>query len=78
MSQVIDAVFENGILRPLDTLNLIEHERVRLTIDPIESNGAVPLDTEGLEDPLAGVEVATGIPDLAEHFDDYRFGRRRP
>jgi hypothetical protein len=26
-------------------------------------------------DPLAGIRVATGIPDLAERFDDYRFGK---
>ena len=27
-------------------------------------------------DPLAGIRIATGLVDLAEHFDDYRFGRR--
>jgi hypothetical protein len=27
-------------------------------------------------DPLAGIRVSTGAADLAEHFDDYRFGRR--
>ena len=32
----------------------------------------------GSDDPLAGVRVSTGIADLAEKFDDYRFGRRRP
>ena len=27
-------------------------------------------------DPLAGLRVSTGIRDLAEHFDEYRFGRQ--
>ncbi len=27
-------------------------------------------------DPLADVRTSTGIADLAEHFDGYRFGRR--
>ena len=29
-------------------------------------------------DPLDGLRVATGIADLSENFDDYRFRRRRP
>lgn len=78
MSQVIDAVFEHGILRPLDTLELSENDRVRLTIDRIESNGDATVEAESPNDPLAGVGMSTGIFDLAEHFDEYRFGRRSP
>ena len=29
-------------------------------------------------DSLKGVHCPTGIPDLAEHFDDYRLGRHNP
>jgi predicted DNA-binding antitoxin AbrB/MazE fold protein len=70
MSQIIRAIYENGVLRPLEELILQEHEQVRVTIEsPSASN---------LEDPLAGLRVQTGVPDLAEHFDVYRFGRRTP
>ena len=34
MSQVVRAVYENGILRPLDQLDLAEHQHVRITVDP--------------------------------------------
>jgi predicted DNA-binding antitoxin AbrB/MazE fold protein len=36
MARVIDAIYENGTLKPLETLNLPEHQRVRITIhEPI-------------------------------------------
>ena len=74
MSQVVQAIYENGVLRPLTSLELQEHQQVRITVEPV-SPGA---NTPGSEDPLAGLRVSTGIADLAENFDDYRFGRRRP
>ena len=76
MSQVIDAIFENGVFRPLGLLQVAENERVRLTVDTVEPNGLATVTNSG--DPLANVRIATGIHDLAENFDDYRFGRRSP
>jgi predicted DNA-binding antitoxin AbrB/MazE fold protein len=36
MARVIDAIYENGTLKPLETLDLPEHQRVRITIhEPI-------------------------------------------
>ena len=70
MSQVVRAVFENGLLRPLDHLDLQDQQQVRVIVETAAQDTA--------EDPLAGVRVSTGIPDLAEHFDDYRHGRRQP
>ena len=32
MSQVIDAIYEEGVLKPLEPLNLKEHARVRIQI----------------------------------------------
>lgn len=34
MTQIISAVYENGVLRPLETLDLEEHDTVRLQILP--------------------------------------------
>ena len=34
MIQQIDAVYENGVLRPTQPLRLSEHERVRVTVVP--------------------------------------------
>ncbi|MGO8751129.1 MAG: antitoxin family protein [Thermoguttaceae bacterium] len=34
MALVIDATYENGVLKPAEPLPLSEHERVRVTIEP--------------------------------------------
>jgi predicted DNA-binding antitoxin AbrB/MazE fold protein len=73
MSYTIQAVYENGVLRPLEKLNLDEHQQVQIVI---ESRAATRCEDSDRSDPLAGIRVQTGIADLAEHFDDYRFGRR--
>ncbi len=77
MSDSIRAIYENGVFKPLDALSLPEHKQVRLTV---EADGREPIVEmgNGSTDPLAGVRATTGIPDLAENFDDYRFGKRRP
>jgi predicted DNA-binding antitoxin AbrB/MazE fold protein len=77
MIQKVQAIFENGVLRPLGKLSLEEHQRVEISIHSI-----LPTKVDGekrsLGDPLEGLRVATGIADLSENFDDYRFGRRQP
>jgi hypothetical protein len=37
-----------------------------------------PSEAGHYADPLDGIDCATGIPDLAEHFDDYRLGHLNP
>ncbi|MCZ6635381.1 MAG: antitoxin family protein [bacterium] len=82
MAQQIDAVYENGVFRPLAPVDLEEHRTVRLTID---DNGDDPLtdllDTEFMERcikesknaPAPGIEAVrqmlAKIPgDLTEDF----------
>jgi predicted DNA-binding antitoxin AbrB/MazE fold protein len=74
MGYAIQAVYENGVLRPLEKLDLGEHQRVQIIIESTPGTGR-PAQSDD-SDPLKGVRAATGITDLAEHFDDYRFGRR--
>ncbi len=48
MSQKIDAIYENGVLRPLAALRGIpEQSRVRLTVEPAAGAGARPADCAG-------------------------------
>jgi predicted DNA-binding antitoxin AbrB/MazE fold protein len=77
MSRVIKAIYEDGVLKPLERLDLEEHEQVRIRVEYRNAQPEKPEAQEGA-DPLEGVRAATGIPDLAEHFDDYRLGRRKP
>ena len=74
MTQIIRAVYEGGVLRPLDSLSLAERQHVTITVQSPDS--AAPLDV--IDDPLSGLRVGTGIVDLAEHFDEYRHGTRQP
>ncbi|WP_099210021.1 antitoxin family protein [Thermococcus henrietii] len=34
MAEIIEAVYENGVLKPLKKLNLPEHARVRIVVTP--------------------------------------------
>ena len=77
MPQVVDAIYENGVLRPMVRLNLQEHQHVRVTVESTVPE-AMSQEEDAPADPLADIRVSTGILDLAEHFDDYRFGTRRP
>jgi predicted DNA-binding antitoxin AbrB/MazE fold protein len=75
MSQMIRAIYEDGVLKPLEKLTLGEHQQVRITVEPQVAVGNPRSQDAG--DPLSGVRAATGISDLAEHFDDYRLGCRK-
>jgi predicted DNA-binding antitoxin AbrB/MazE fold protein len=75
----LDAVFEQGVLRPLEPLALAEHQRVRLTVEerkhPLTSESAEQVDDARAEfDWLAnesrqypGEWVALGGSRLVEH-----------
>jgi len=58
MTNHVDAVYENGVLRPLEPLPLEEHQRVRVTISSISGDSLASLvDQSFLEQ--ARKEVAT-------------------
>ena len=58
MRQRFDAVFENGLLRPLEPLNLSDHERVSLIVESGED--ADWLDHDAIK--WAQEEGDPGIP----------------
>jgi len=37
MPRTIEAIYEDGVLKPLDTLALKEHEKVKIILDKTES-----------------------------------------
>ena len=39
----VDAVYENGVLRPLEPLPLEEHQRVRLTVSSVSGDSLASL-----------------------------------
>ena len=77
MSQIVGAIFEGGVFVPLTGLQLQENQRVRIAVDADADASASDVSQRTAGDPLAGVRCDTGIADLAENFDDYRFGLRQ-
>ena len=67
MTRQVDAVYEGGVLRPLESLPLAEHQRVRITVseaagDPLESM----IDREFLERARQELAEVSEIPTLEE------------
>ena len=77
MTRSIQAVFEHGLLRPLEPLNLVENARVIVTIDSTSEardGAAAPAETQtGLSDQMFESildELASGpaLPPLPADF----------
>ena len=70
MTLTVEAIYENGVLKPKQPLVLDEGTEVRLTVTPVAED----------HDPLAGVigVCKTGRTDGAENHDRYLYGKRRP
>ena len=65
MIQRVEAVYEHGVLRPLEPLTLAESQRVRLSISDVET-GRYRRDTEFLEWAKAEVAAMPHVPSLDE------------
>lgn len=77
MTRVIDAIYEQGMLKPLEALDLVEHQRVRLTIHELgEESPDEQLDAwQGVYDGLTDEEI---VQIEAVAFDRTHFLRQEP
>ncbi len=73
MNKTIRAIYKNGVLQPLEDVDLEENAEVVLTFESPPITTAEPSNGT---DPLAGISFSSGLGDLAQKFDDYRFGRK--
>lgn len=78
MTQIIQAIYANGVFRPLESLDLPENQQFQIIVETPANAVIAPATEAEVSDPLAGLETSTGIRDLAENFDDYRLGIRKP
>ena len=63
----VDAVYENGVLKPTRPLDLSEHERVTVEVLKTDSDGLAPqLDLECIEDIRRQLQNAGPPPGLDE------------
>jgi predicted DNA-binding antitoxin AbrB/MazE fold protein len=66
MSFQVDAVYENGVLRPLQPLNLMEHERVLVSVVKTALSGPSNLALDYFERIKREQEDAERTPGLEE------------
>lgn len=55
MPKIIEAVFENGVIKPLEAVQLEEHQRLRVIITALpgavaETRGMIPASAEVVEE----------------------------
>ena len=55
MTYLVDAIYENGVFRPLEPVAMKEHERVALSVEPIRKEDALAWleETDRLRNRLA-------------------------
>ena len=71
MSKVIDAVYENGVFKPLEKVHLSEHKKLKITI---ENEAEAPVKKKSS---LAGIiDLAKDCvdTDLSVHHDKFLYG----
>ena len=68
MSEHIQAIYENGVLRPLQPLDLPENTVVEIDVRDVSENDANYKDS--IEKNLAGLETEES-KHLEEEFEDY-------
>ena len=67
MTTQVEAVYENGVLRPLEPLPLDEHQRVTLTVSDVSEDPlASMIDHAFVERARKEVEATDDIPTLEE------------
>lgn len=62
----VDAVYENGVLRPLQPLDLREHEHVVVSVVKANAPGRCSLDVDYIENVKRELQAAEPAPGLDE------------
>lgn len=78
MSVTFAAVYENGVLRPLEPLNLEEGVRVEVAVVESRSPVAAGSPAEILSRIAALPVEGAGDPETARHHDRFLYGERMP
>lgn len=66
MTHQVEAVYENGVLRPLEPLSLKEHQKVSVTISDTEDPLASMIDYAFVESARQEIQHVDHIPSLEE------------
>lgn len=66
MTRRVEAVYENGVLRPLEPLRLRERQKVSVTISDTDDPLASMIDHTFVENARSEVEAMEHVPTLEE------------
>jgi predicted DNA-binding antitoxin AbrB/MazE fold protein len=61
MTKRVEAIYEDGVLKPLEPVNLPEHQRVTVTLNAPEEDW---LDTEFMDSCAAEVKERVGLDEV--------------
>ena len=64
MAITVEAIYENGVLKPIQPLSLKEHEKVRLTIEPATTWVERTAGMMGFKGTAEDAEYCAMSPDL--------------
>ena len=80
MTKVVEAVYENGVFKPVRKVRLPEHERFTLVISPLEKAEEDETVIKKLVErqkkallSIAGIG-SSGLEDISENHDQYLYG----
>jgi predicted DNA-binding antitoxin AbrB/MazE fold protein len=71
MSKMINAVFENGVFKPLEKVDIKEHERFQIIV---KSKADKIHRKAGTLDGIIDIAVDCSDTDLSIHHDKYLYG----
>jgi predicted DNA-binding antitoxin AbrB/MazE fold protein len=66
MTKTLEAVYENGVLRPLEPLPFKEHQTVSVTVSDVGDPLAAMIDYAFVENARREIEDVDDIPSLEE------------
>lgn len=74
MQETIQAVYENGVIKPLQEVHLREHEKLTVTISKTK-----PARKEKVAHPAMGLVgiFDSSIGDLSKEHDEYLYGWKK-
>lgn len=72
MQEVIKAIYEDGVIKPLKKLKLKEHEQVTITIETKDT------ETKPKKNAMSIVGIfESGIGDISKEHDNYLYGWKK-
>ncbi len=74
MNKTIRAVYQGGVFHPIEEVSLEDKSEVLVIIEITQESEK---EANSPDDPIAEISFASGLGDLSQRFDDYRFGVRR-